>query len=154
MGGSDIKALEWNNVDVKLKDKPCPMCKQKHKDRAESKGYLCKECNALRAKKWNKENSHTMRNRYIKKTYGLSFEDYQDMFNRQNGKCYICKREEVIKEAKTGKVRFLAVDHCHRTGKVRALLCTSCNTTLGKFEDNIHLLKEMINYLEEFSFDN
>lgn len=73
--------------------------------------------------------------------YGLSIEQYEAMYKAQNGVCAICGRLNVAG-------RRLAVDHDHKTGQVRGLLCSGCNTGLGKFQDRIEILKAMIAYLE------
>ena len=65
------------------------------------------------------------------------------MFDKQGGVCEICKQM-----CPTGKR--LAVDHCHKTNNVRGLLCSECNTGLGKFRDNTELLLKAINYLEKY----
>lgn len=67
------------------------------------------------------------RNKHLKRKYGITVEQYNEMLRNQNGTCKICNRA-----CKTGK--FLAVDHCHKTGKVRGLLCALCNTNLGRIE--------------------
>ena len=64
------------------------------------------------------------RKRNLKHKYGITVEEYSDMFKRQNGKCFIC--------SVSGKK--LVVDHCHKTNEVRKLLCHGCNTVLGKIE--------------------
>lgn len=69
--------------------------------------------------------------------YGLTPEQYNEMFERQEGKCKVCKEE--IK---------LVVDHCHTTGEVRGLLCNGCNTGLGLFKDSIDRLEEAVVYLK------
>jgi len=84
----------------------------------------------------------------FRKHYGISLDDYNRMFDNQNGKCLICESKETAKSPATGEPRRLAVDHCHETGKVRGLLCSSCNTSLGGFKDSIKYLKSAIKYLE------
>lgn len=79
---------------------------------------------------------------YVYKTYGLSPGNYSDMLEAQEYVCAICQG---IDENK-----FLAVDHCHETGKVRGLLCLKCNTGLGYFRDNVYSLKKAAKYLEKF----
>jgi Recombination endonuclease VII len=64
-----------------------------------------------------------------------------ELFERQNGTCAICGREE------WEKVKVLGVDHDHKTGRVRGLLCTDCNMGLGKFKDDPALLRKAIKYL-------
>lgn len=129
--------------------KQCPVCKTKEHPKAESKGYLCKPCANARATKWNKENPHKLRIRSIKKKYGLSFEKYEEMFKKQDGKCKICNQPEVDRDKNTQNIKFLAVDHSHETGKVRGLLCRKCNISLGILNENIETLKNMIKYLKE-----
>ena len=65
----------------------------------------------------------------ILKRYGLTKEDYRDKIKKQNNKCSICKKE--LTSAK--------VDHCHKTGKVRDLLCHKCNVHLGYVEKGFKL---------------
>lgn len=76
-------------------------------------------------------------------TYGVSEDQYYSIKESQNHSCAICgtHQDELNKR--------LAVDHCHTTGKVRGLLCTLCNTGLGKFKDSVDTLSAAIKYLEE-----
>lgn len=78
-----------------------------------------------------------------------TIEHYYKMLEEQNNKCAICNREERRKSRTDGKICALAIDHCHKSGKIRALLCHACNTGIGKFEDNIELLQSAIRYLEQ-----
>lgn len=75
------------------------------------------------------------------KKYDLTPEDYDRMYEEQNGVCWICGRPE------TARNRGLGVDHCHGTGKVRGLLCGACNRALGLFQDDVERLKKAIEYL-------
>ena len=81
--------------------------------------------------------------------YGITREDFKAMLINQQGVCAICKQPETQIDKRSGNVRQLAIDHCHTTKKVRGLLCTHCNHGLGKFKDNIDLLKTAIDYLEK-----
>lgn len=67
-----------------------------------------------------------------------------------NPSCKECKCKESEKEVhyKTKKLRRLAVDHDRLTGKVRGLLCSSCNTGIGKFKDNIQIMYNAIEYIK------
>ena len=84
------------------------------------------------------------RNGNMLKKYNLTEHQYNEMLKQQNGVCAICKQKEIHKLYK-----FLPVDHNHKTGKIRGLLCSRCNYGIGNFNDNIELLKEAINYLKE-----
>lgn len=67
------------------------------------------------------------------------------MYAASNGCCQICGG--VQQGFKNGKPKNLAIDHCHKTGNVRGLLCTKCNTALGHFNDDPALLMRAIDYL-------
>jgi len=75
--------------------------------------------------------------RNLKVRYGMTEADYNKMLTSQKGRCFICGRVEDI----------FHIDHCHKTGKVRGLLCGSCNRALGLFKDNPDNLKKAIEYL-------
>jgi hypothetical protein len=93
-------------------------------------------------KNYRKEHiDYDWRERQLKNLYGIAIEEYNLLFQKQNGKCAICNNTQLD--------RRLAVDHDHKTGKIRGLLCQKCNTALGRFEDNSELLKRAIQYLEE-----
>lgn len=91
----------------------------------------CKECDELRKYK-----------RFIKRTYDITFEDYEHLLERQNHRCAIC--ESRISSSRTSR---LFIDHCHTSGRVRGLLCSACNHGLGLFKDSPKLLKKAIQYL-------
>ena len=80
--------------------------------------------------------------------YGISKENYEDLLKEQNFVCAICKKLE-DKKHKNGKVKMLGIDHDHKTGKVRGLLCTNCNRLLGWVNDDLEILKNAFKYLEE-----
>lgn len=79
--------------------------------------------------------------------YGITLEQYKEMFEEQEGLCFICKQPETAKTT-SGTTRRLALDHCHDTGETRKLLCDQCNRGIGAFKDNPKLLREAANYLE------
>lgn len=89
------------------------------------------------------------RDRNLKRSYGITKDDYQTMHDAQDGLCAICLEPETTLQIRHGNVRRLAVDHCHKTGKVRALLCWRCNGTIGKIEERLDILDAMRAYLIE-----
>jgi len=91
-------------------------------------------------------NEHIKWKSHIKRTYGISYEEYCDMLDRQKGCCAICKSPDAQNSRTYGK---LFIDHCHSTQKVRGLLCSKCNHAVGLFNDNAELLKTAINYLSK-----
>ena len=78
----------------------------------------------------------------LKYKYGITLEEYQFQYKKQKGVCKICKQKQ-----KGVRYKWLSVDHNHKTGKVRGLLCWHCNKALGLFQDNIKNLKAAIRYL-------
>jgi len=77
------------------------------------------------------------------KRYGLSYDDYINLFNQQGNLCAICGTN-------TSGKRDWHVDHCHTTNIVRGILCHHCNVLLGHAKDNIEILASAINYLKGF----
>lgn len=88
----------------------------------------------------------------LKRYYGMSLNEYAEMYRVQDGKCAICNLPETDKD-RHGNVRVLAVDHCHATGSVRELLCYSCNSMLGQAKDRIEVLLAGAEYLRKHSAD-
>ena len=80
------------------------------------------------------------RNSRIRK-YGIQPEIYYKLLYEQESRCAICRQEE--------KKRNLSIDHSHKTGKVRGLLCSNCNRGIGFLKDNVQSLKNAIQYLAE-----
>ena len=102
------------------------------KDSSKSSGCksYCKKCAS---------NVQLIRN--VRRKYNLEISDYDKMLVNQNNCCAICG----IKSSDYNK-RF-SIDHCHKTMKIRALLCNNCNVALGLFKDNIDTLTSAISYL-------
>ena len=86
----------------------------------------------------------------LKREYGLTLEQYNDMLKRQAHRCAVCRRPETVTIKKTGEVRRLAVDHDHVTGTVRGLLCHRCNILVWAMEDNHTTLSAIEKYVENF----
>lgn len=92
------------------------------------------------------------RNIHLVRHYGITEHDYELLLNAQAGVCATCSRPEIrTKNRKTDK---LSVDHDHKTGKVRGLLCYKCNVALGMVSDSIDRLKSLISYLERHNANN
>lgn len=86
------------------------------------------------------------RNQNLKR-YGLTFEDQEGMLREQNYKCAICGQEIFLFGSSQKLIAH--VDHDHKTGKVRGLLCKECNSGLGKFRDNPEYLLSALSYLNK-----
>ena len=81
---------------------------------------------------------------YLRRRYGITIEEYDKMLEKQNGCCAICgiHCDDI-------KSKHLCIDHCHQTGKVRGLLCRSCNAYLGLWKEDINFFKRAILYLQD-----
>ena len=109
----------------------------KNKDR----GLLQSKCKVCH-NKYLRDNYDPNKKRKVdlKTKYNLTEKSWGDLYLKQSGKCAICSKE-------TTK---LHVDHCHKTGVVRGLLCNGCNLGIGQFNDNIDALRSAAKYLETF----
>ncbi len=95
----------------------------------------------LAERRWREghyERTRTIREQRYLQRYGMTLDDFDRMMTEQDGKCAICNNEQ----------KRLHIDHCHATGRVRGLLCTSCNLGLGLLKDDESLLAKAIKYLE------
>lgn len=81
------------------------------------------------------------------KQYGITSKEYEWMYSYQNEVCAIC-----LKSERNKMYSRLAVDHNHKTGVVRGLLCSHCNTAIGKMLDSPSLLRKAADYIEKGSF--
>jgi len=95
-----------------------------------------------RSKEYRIKNPTAKRQQDLRR-YGLTIELYDSLLAKQGGGCAICGR----KESGDSKRRRLFVDHDHATGKVRGLLCASCNYGLGNFKDDIRIVENALAYL-------
>ena len=94
-----------------------------------------------------KENPEIYKAYELKKNFGITFEQYQELLEKQNFVCAICEEKEKTKHHVSGEFKSLAVDHDHKTNKIRGLLCQRCNRVLGKIRDRTDLLDKMKAYL-------
>jgi hypothetical protein len=136
------KSLDEYYNESRVKDGKQARCKQCAKDYYNT--YRKTNPDIYRKaslKHWHNLNLKKKQERWIKR-YGITLEQYEKMYAKQNGVCKICKNPCVTRN-------LLSVDHCHTTGKVRGLLCVKCNTALGMLNDNIALLSNAILYLKD-----
>lgn len=148
-----IKSTSDFNADTKRKDGFYPWCVECRREY--KKKYMGQTTKILTTKsaQYTEQSkaSHTLKTKYaagefvssLLSRYGISAGDLIKIFREQRGKCAICKSEF----GATRRTRF-EIDHCHRTGKVRGLLCSGCNVGLGGFVDNVQSLWEATRYLK------
>lgn len=123
--------------------------KNPEKVKKQSHDYCIKNKNKISeyGKRWYTSNREEklekgVRNR-LKHLYSMTPEDLQNMVESQDGKCAICKSIFLP----TGKLYYPCIDHSHKSGKIRGLLCFKCNVGLGSFNDDIERLLEAAKYL-------
>lgn len=117
-----------------------------HKDAKMSDGLQnwCINCVSSYGKRRRvKDSREPWRHQLIAK-YGITHEQYEKMLFHQNGLCAICGS----KQSHRGSDH-LFVDHCHKTGKVRALLCHGCNAGIGQLREDPQILENAILYLKK-----
>lgn len=143
--------------------KSCSSCGQvlPHDNFAKAENYsikfsggmtsMCRSCTNERGREYYKKRiaagtykkyKYDRREYYFRKKYGLSVKEYEEILVAQNSKCAIC----LVKLQARGSGTHL--DHCHKTGNIRAFLCTNCNRGLGHFKDSIESLESAITYLK------
>lgn len=118
-----------------FKDKKCRLCSSVFKPYAPSHHYCSLKCLEL-----------AKADSYYRRNYKISIFQYYDIYIKNNGKCYICNSEG-FKISWNNPSTDLALDHNHKTGKVRGLLCHNCNRALGLLKDDISLIEKAKNYL-------
>lgn len=138
-------------------------CFNKDSTNTDGHEYGCRECRGLRRRETYKKNAEVnkvksrdksrnfrrtrkewSRNYDLKRNYGITTEQYLEMLKEQDYKCKICLTSDP-----KGRHKQFAVDHCHKAGHIRGLLCNACNVGLGSFRDSIDSLQNAINYLKK-----
>jgi ribosomal protein L34E len=115
----------------------------KRKNRPNGIQAYCKKCHNENMK--SKDRSEYNRKFSLNKSYGITIEEYNKMFTNQNGCCAICKVH--ITEINQKRKKHLSIDHNHRNGKIRGLLCDKCNRGIGLLQDDVQILLNAFNYL-------
>jgi hypothetical protein len=111
----------------------------------------CSSCQFLKVNEWKKANpsrhARIEQGRHLRNSYGINMAEYERMLQSQHGLCAICNRQETAK-SNSGNIKSLTVDHDHASGKIRALLCHSCNVIIGHSQDDPARLRIAAEYLE------
>lgn len=113
---------------------------------------ICKPCSSKKNKEWYKTpDGQTHNRRNLLRRRGLTIGQYNDMLAAQGGVCAICQEVETKRDPRgDGSAQLLGVDHDHKTGAVRALLCDACNKGVGFFRDDPALMRAAAIYVESF----
>ena len=155
----EVKPLEAFHRQSGSRDGRRPECKVCNLARQAAARAVDPEANRRRVREWQAANPEKLRAKserfaelgkkrvsdrksYLKRTYGLTVDDYDRMLESQGGGCAICGRAPRNDIA-------LHVDHCHHTGAIRGLLCFRCNNALGDLDHDLDLFRAAVAYLEE-----
>lgn len=140
------KSLENFSIDRKKKDGKSSQCRSCVNIAGKAHYWANVEKYAEKGRKWKSAHPERYRNvdrnTALKRVYGISESDYEKILAAQDGGCRICGSVELEKKKKV-----LSIDHDHKTGKVRGILCNKCNQGLGMFKDSSSLLTSAIDYL-------
>jgi len=128
---------------------------------AKKQRYLADPAKSIaRVKRWQQENADHVnayhqsrrakpevkradRSAYLKRKYGITIEQYDELLASQGGGCAICGLEPRLDIS-------LHLDHDHESGQLRGILCFRCNNALGDFDDDMSLLRTAVRYLESY----
>jgi len=156
-------------MQMQEESKYCPDC-DKTKNITEfyknGKSYMkrCKLCHNQKSRQWEKDNPDKNRARKVKwykdnpgskrannlqQHYNATLADYDYLFKEQGGLCAACGQPETNLDKRTKQVKNLHVDHCHKSEKIRALLCGGCNTALGHLKDDPARIRLLLAYAEK-----
>ncbi len=107
---------------------------------------VCKSCVSEYRKKWweNGGGKEKQRDTNLKRAYGIDSSEWQRLFELQKGCCVSCERHQ------SSMLKSLHVDHCHKSGKVRALLCDRCNRALGIMDEDAVSIRKLAEYANEY----
>jgi hypothetical protein len=143
-----------------LERKKCRQCKNEKsidhfrkrlKGKSEHYESYCKLCEKDNQKKWNESHKEHIKLKDFKRNcikYGMTHKEYGQRHADQNGTCASCMRPET--STRDGKVKRLAIDHCHVSGSVRGLLCQRCNIAFGQLDESPDLIQALLSYALKF----
>lgn len=109
--------------------------------------HKSKDGRAAYLREYRRKTPEAQKARALRDSFDLHLSEYKKMLEAQNGVCAICEKPETHK--RNGKLKALAVDHCHKTGAIRGLLCFDCNTGIGKLKEDPKIFQSAIRYLCE-----
>lgn len=131
-------------VVINCKECKCDYSALAIKVTAGKEKFCSNECYKNYRKSNSKDKKYLNKIHQKKYKYGITEEEYLQMFLNQKNSCKICQTPF----SDESRYTLAVVDHCHETGKVRGLLCQRCNRALGGFKDSLEILKNCISYLE------
>lgn len=126
--------------------KQCSRCRKRSRAATQKYRDANRDLCAARTKRWKKNRPEQYKQYYQRanlRRYGLEEDDYARLLKEQKGKCAICRTTKP-----GGRWKRLHIDHDHKTGKVRGLLCNSCNCAVGFLNEDPGRAAKLIEYLK------
>lgn len=111
--------------------------------------HTCKACTITRQGSWEQISPNSHKNSYYKWKHGVTKSQYDSMFERQGGVCAVCRNKETGLNGKRTGIKALCIDHDHKTGAVRELLCNRCNTALGSLREDLNIITNLVDYIKK-----
>lgn len=138
---------EFGEDSLGRMNRACPECRQ------QAKAVTWRHKHPLRHKEQqhkyyvaNKDKHYkTQRKNHLRRKFGLTEEEYVTLLIQQDHRCAICGVHQ------DDHYKLLSVDHDHKTGLTRGLLCQNCNGGIGQLQDSAELLRKAADYLEEYT---
>lgn len=145
-----VRSLLSDNKNKMVKLKFCTKCNENYpatieffysnKPAKDGLSFWCKEC----GKRDSRKRKQQHRESEYQRKYGITIKQYNKMFNLQHGCCAVCNKHQSTFEKR------LAVDHNHKTGKIRGLLCAGCNANVGFYEKRQKMITAYLKKYKEF----
>ncbi len=118
-----------------------------HRKRSRDHYSRNRQSEIVRSSAWNKDNAEKRVDTHLRRTFNITLDLYNFIFREQENVCVICKNPETAVDKRSGKVRRLHVDHDHKTGMIRGLLCTRCNLAVGFLQNDADRADSVARYL-------
>lgn len=134
------KVYENKKVEYLEKKK---IYRQKNKERIKARAKKHYQDNkeeiSKKSKIYREKTKDKAKNRALLRKYNITLQQFNNMVKLQDNKCNICKNQLEIKH----------IDHCHKTNKIRGILCPNCNTGIGQLKENEEILLNAIEYIRK-----
>ena len=144
---NNIKELDQFNIDSRVASglqNVCRICRNRH---LRERYKLNPKKGIASSRLWQAKNPEKVEDTQLKRRYGITLDQKKQLLNDQGHSCPLCLRHQEKLN------RPLMVDHCHKTKKVRELLCFTCNTALGLINDDINIALRLVQYIQRYSTD-
>ena len=119
---------------------------ERNREKAKEKYRIWRLNNLDKVKKYNADNRRKHYQQEVVRKYGVPIDWFDGQMKKQKGKCACCGMSFEWGNKQTSP----HVDHCHKTQKVRGILCNRCNSVLGLCKDDIQLLSSLVRYLRKW----